>query len=208
MPRSLVKRTGESQVFKCQFCSKDFYLSDYQLRKVRKRYQRDPMFCSRSCTGRGKRLGSVGVKVVECLVCRKKLRRYGFRSIRGRKFACGKECRVALRRLRKAMRCALCEKQFERVPHRIRYSKTYCSRRCSDMALSFGLRDRKLIYTPALLHMLAVYKGSRCGLPGCPNPRTRLSVWHVCGYHSRLLGSALRNRQRKRSTLLAKISAE
>lgn len=89
-----------SHQFKCKVCGKEFEMKPAYFKAYRKRFGKDPAYCSRKCFGLGKRL-STEQWVHHCLQCGKPMPpkinpKTGYN--RRTKYLCSSECRSLYRR--------------------------------------------------------------------------------------------------------------
>lgn len=86
--------------FKCQQCGKPFFYKQAYLTEYRKKYAKDPPYCSRECAAIGRRLSDADWQV-NCIQCGKPMpiqRRPGG-TVNRQKRLCSTECRSAFRRM-------------------------------------------------------------------------------------------------------------
>ncbi len=86
--------------FNCTVCGKLFSYKPAAIRSYRKKWGKDPLYCSTKCGGLGKRLPEEAWNTT-CIVCKKRMaiqRRPGGTINRGKRL-CSTECRSLFRRL-------------------------------------------------------------------------------------------------------------
>jgi len=78
---------------------------------------------------------------VQCLCCESKFLAAEKEVKRGKAKYCSLECKNNARKNRVQLVCAQCDKEFERTPSKMAYSKSglnFCSRECKDKAQRIG----------------------------------------------------------------------
>jgi hypothetical protein len=87
---------AETEFF-CRECSKPFFYKPAYLTEYRKKFNKDPMYCSRECSALGRRKTSDEKHKAECKNCGKefyKTRRKGSGTIYREQALCSKQCKA------------------------------------------------------------------------------------------------------------------
>lgn len=138
-----------------------------------------------------------------CKRCGKLLVRYSSQFAQGRGKYCSKACANAAKIRKVSLRCAFCRKQFLRSRNRIYGALQYCSNACR--LFSSGQRIQSMtIYTPGLLSLMSMHRGSHCAFPGCTELQAsgEKNRWHACVLHRDNIYNSLRIREKNREKVL------